>query len=102
MYNRYIRNDDGVYTRIPQEDRPPASSGAGPERSSPSGGQVPPPNTGDTSPPKQEQRSPEGGSRWSDGLTGMLRHFLDQPGPCGHRGPPAAGAAILPLPGGCR
>lgn len=78
MYNRYIRNDDGVYTRIPQEDRPPASSGAGPERSSPSGGQVPPPNTGDTSPPKQEQRSPEGGSRWSDGLTGMLRHFLDQ------------------------
>ena len=21
MYNRYIRNDDGVYTRIPQEDR---------------------------------------------------------------------------------
>ena len=78
MYNRYIRNDDGVYTRIPQEDRPPAFSGTGPERSSPSGGQVPPPNTGDTSPPKQEQRSPEGGSRWSDGLTGMLRHFLDQ------------------------
>ena len=76
MYNRYIRNDDGVYTRIPQEDRPPASSGAGPERSSPSGGQVPPPNTGDTPPPKQEQRPPEGGSRWSDGLTGMLRHFL--------------------------
>ncbi len=59
MYNRYIRNDDGVYTRIPQEDRPPASSGAGPERSSPSGGQVPPPNTGDTPPPKQEQRPPE-------------------------------------------
>ena len=87
MYNRYIRQDDGsytrvtddgVYTRIPQEDRPPASSGAGPERSSPSGGQVPPPNTGDTPPPKQEQRPPEGGSRWSDGLTGMLRHFLDQ------------------------
>ena len=25
MYNRYIRNDDGVYTRIPQEESPPAS-----------------------------------------------------------------------------
>lgn len=23
MYNRYIRNDNGVYTRIPQEEAPP-------------------------------------------------------------------------------
>ena len=47
MYNRYIRNDNGAYTRIPQEEKHPGAS--------------PPP-----------------GGRTIDGLTGFLRHLLDQ------------------------
>ena len=54
MYNRYVRNDNGVYSRIPQEDAAPPPQ----EEASP-----PPP------PP------PPGGG---DGLTGLLRHLLDQ------------------------
>ena len=49
MYNRYIRNDSGSYTRIPEE-----------ERQSPPPSGPPPPQSG------------------SDGLSGFLRHFLDQ------------------------
>ena len=26
MYNRYLRNDDGVYTRVPMPDPPPESA----------------------------------------------------------------------------
>ena len=47
MYNRYIRNDNGAYTRVPQEEK--------------SHGTPPPP-----------------GGRTIDGLTGFLRHLLDQ------------------------
>ena len=47
MYNRYIRNDNGAYTRIPQEEK--------------HHGAPPPP-----------------GGRTIDGLTGFLRHLLDQ------------------------
>ena len=50
MYNRYIRNDSGSYTRIPEEER----------QSPPPSGPPPPPQSG------------------SDGLSGFLRHFLDQ------------------------
>lgn len=64
MYNRYIRNDHGVYTRIPQEDAPPSGQGPAP----PPHGETPPPFGGTDAPP------PESG----DGLTGILRHFLDQ------------------------
>lgn len=63
MYNRYIRNDNGSYSRVPQEEHhaPPKQE-----------------------PPRQEHReehqeihrSPSSGK--SDGLTGILRHFLDQ------------------------
>ena len=49
MYNRYIRNDSGSYTRIPEE-----------ERQSPPPSGPPPPQSG------------------SDGLSGFLQHFLDQ------------------------
>ena len=79
MYNRYIRNDNGTYTRMPEEEphtppppQPePPPSGAPP----PSGGPPPPP------PPKQERppgpnRPPPG--QTADGLTGFLRHILDQ------------------------
>ena len=79
MYNRYIRNDNGTYTRMPEEEphtppppQPePPPSGAPP----PSGGPPPPP------PPKQERppgpnRPPPG--QTADGLTGFLLHILDQ------------------------
>ena len=56
MYNRYIRNDSGTYSHIPQEEP-----------------QAPPGNT----PPKPPPPPPPGGER-KDGLTAFLRHFLDQ------------------------
>ena len=61
MYNRYIRNDNGSYARISQEEQPH---------------QVPPKQE----PPRQEAQRPQPShSRSSnDGLTGILRHFLDQ------------------------
>ena len=79
MYNRYIRNDNGVYTRIPQEERQQP-----PQQQSPR--QTPPPippssQTGSQQrpPPPPPPSPPSGGnSRWSDGLTGFLRHILDQ------------------------
>lgn len=79
MYNRYIRNDNGVYTRIPQEERQQP-----PQQQSPR--QTPPPippssQTGSQQrpPPPTPPSPPSGGnSRWSDGLTGFLRHILDQ------------------------
>lgn len=75
MYNRYVRNDNGAYTRIPQEE-----------------------NRKPSSPPRQKQQpkqahqeqheqqshweapsfSPPPGGRTTDGLTGFLRHLLDQ------------------------
>ena len=63
MYNRYVRNDHGVYTRIPQEETEPKKNAPPP----------PPP----TSPPPPPPPPPSGG-RAADGLTGFLRHFLDQ------------------------
>ena len=74
MYNRYVRNDNGAYTRIPQEES-----------------RKPPP-PGPKQQPKQahqeqhEQQthwevppfSPPPGGRTVDGLTGFLRHLLDQ------------------------
>ena len=69
MYNRYIRNDRGTYTRIPQEESAP-----------------PPPRPQE---PRQEgskqtkadfHTTGRAGEehRWTDGLTGFLRHILDQ------------------------
>lgn len=90
MYNRYIRNDKGSYTRIPEEEgtgsggpppggRPPGDSppggpppgGPSPEGFS-SGG--PPPNGPGTGRP----HGPPHGGRPLDGLTGFLQHLLDQ------------------------
>ena len=72
MYNRYIRNDNGAYTRIPQEENkqaappPPQEPKQQAQREQPPHREPPPP------PP-----SPPGG-RTIDGLTGFLRHLLDQ------------------------
>lgn len=68
MYNRYIRGESGAYTRIPEEER----------RTSP----VPPGSTQPRQEPaddhQEEYRRSDDHDRVSDGLTGMLRHFLDQ------------------------
>lgn len=40
MYNRYLRNDEGVYTCLPQEDAPPERAAS--ERTAPPRAQVPP------------------------------------------------------------
>ena len=57
MYNRYIRNDQGVYTRIPQEEGPPP-------------GTSPPPGGGG------EHAPPQGPPR--DGQPPPGQHLLDQ------------------------
>ena len=102
MYNRYMRNDDGSYTRIPEEEPPARRPGQAPPPSG--GGQDPPPGAGagERRPPPSSGEQDRGGERhgethrertWEeppfygppppsggrgDGLTGFLRHFLDQ------------------------
>ena len=97
MYNRYIRNDNGAYARIPEERNggpspggppPGESSPGGPPPGSPSPGGPPPggpppggPSSGGPPPggpgPKRPPHGPPGG-RPADGLTGILQHLLDQ------------------------
>ena len=64
MYNRYIRNDSGGFTRIQEEDHQAAR---------PAG---PPPN--EAPPFRENSRAAGPQSRANDGLTGFLRHILDQ------------------------
>nr|WP_325241610.1 hypothetical protein [uncultured Oscillibacter sp.] len=96
MYNRYIRNDNGSYTRIPEEGPPPSggsSAGGRPPSGPPSGGSRPegpppggPPPGGPPPggappggpPPNGPGGRPPHGGRPADGLTGFLQHFLDQ------------------------
>ena len=75
MYNRYIRNDNGTYTRIPQDEpsgpqerRPPPPPSGGP----------PPQSEARRPPPPPPLPPPPGPGRIPDGLTGFLRHILDQ------------------------
>lgn len=82
MYNRYIRNDNGTYTRVPQEDAPPAADAAQSRR---------PDGTSDRPPfeqPREEysrekrhephaQASSPFGGRVTDALSDTLRHALD-------------------------
>lgn len=59
MYNRYMRNDSGVYTRMPQSDAPPPAGGSvqggphspPPPRPKPSPGSKPPPSPPPGPPP---------------------------------------------------
>lgn len=96
MYNRYIRNDNGTYTRIPQEDAPDmreSSASGGTSGHMPRDRQE---HSGEES-SREERReaareepfrrreprdgpSAQGtaGSRVTDALTGTLRHALDQ------------------------
>ena len=78
MYNRYIRNDNGVYTRIPQEERQQQPQQQSPRQPPPPA--APPPQTGGQQRPHPPPSPPPSGgnSCRSDGLTGFLRHILDQ------------------------
>ena len=70
MYNRYIRNDQGVYTRIPEDDPSPRAGPAPP----PPDGARPEDPTEPRQPPPLREDPPETG----DGLSGALRRLLDQ------------------------
>ncbi|MEG1658060.1 MAG: hypothetical protein RR288_03285 [Oscillibacter sp.] len=78
MYNRYILNDHGGYTRIQEEERREAP----PDHREPESDhrREPPPRP--NPPPEPECRQPppdaKGGGAFTDGLTGFLRHILDQ------------------------
>ena len=81
MSNRYIRNDNGSYTRIPQEEGPPQKHAPEP----PPRQETPPPPPPKQDPPREEPRRPppppsppQAAGRIADGLTGFLRHVLDQ------------------------
>ena len=65
MYNRYIRNEQGTYTRIREEEPGRTNSAPPPPKEAP-----PPP------PPPPNGGSPAG--RIADSLTSFLRHTLDQ------------------------
>lgn len=71
MYNRYIRNDNGSYTRIPEEAPPGGPSPGGPPHGDP-----PPGGPHPGGPPPGSPPPPQG--RPADSLTGLLRRFLDQ------------------------
>ena len=75
MYNRYIRNDNGSYSRIPEEEHSPPSGGTAPPPPPP-----PPPPGPENSPPKPGNPvgNPGNPGRTRDGLTGILQHILDQ------------------------
>ena len=79
MYNRYIRNDQGVYTRIPEEDPRRPQDGPPPpgHPEHGSGGQAPPPGGGPPPPPPPHPSPPPSGDG-QDSLTGLLRRLLDQ------------------------
>lgn len=70
MYNRYIRAEDGSYTRVSEEEprRAPPRQDASPH--------VPPPESSRTPPPPDEP--PCSGTGGSDGIAGYLRRILDQ------------------------
>jgi len=76
MYNRYIRNDNGSYTRVPQEETPSSE-----KRQEHPPRQTPPPPPGPEAKPAEPHPScstPTGLGGITDGLTGFLRHILDQ------------------------
>ncbi len=77
MYNRYIRNDNGTYTRMPEEEsHTPRSNPEPPPSGAPPAPPPPPPPGQDRPQPPNTGKPPPG--RVADGLTGTLRHILDQ------------------------
>ncbi|WP_312635615.1 hypothetical protein [Oscillibacter sp.] len=99
MYNRYIRNDDGSYSRIPEEDArsgpggpSPSSGGFGPGPGGPPpppsggfgagpGGPPPPPGGGGGGPfppPKDPFFGPPPPPLHGEGFSATLRRLLDK------------------------
>ena len=81
MYNRYIRNEQGGYTRIREEEPSQAGSAAYSDfRGQNSQEPHQAPNEGEAHRWEEagnQEASSEGGRR-GDGLSGFLRHLLDQ------------------------
>ncbi|MBQ9330059.1 MAG: hypothetical protein IJ221_03635 [Oscillibacter sp.] len=112
MYNRYIRDSRGAYTRVPEEDRPPEREERLPF---PAGREAGPPHRREEAPEREERRPsyreealereerrppheedrdrrpppgpppgpphrppPAPPEESGDGLSGVLRHFLDR------------------------
>lgn len=65
MYNRYIRTDDGTYTKVSEEETPSGQPRQEPRQDSP------PPD----GPPPYSPPPPFGGG---EGIAGYLRRILDQ------------------------
>ena len=86
MYNRYIRNDNGSYTRVPQEEVRQDAPRQEPSQQAQAPPSPPPPPPGPGPGTRQQSRSPprpspppqNGAPPFVDGLTGFLRHILDQ------------------------
>lgn len=72
MYNRYIRNDQGRYTRIPEDEPEYRQKGGQEQRAEhgPAGGDRPGPQAASRPPPHEE--------RDGDGISHLLRHLLDR------------------------
>lgn len=64
MYNRYIRTDNGVYTRIPQQDE---------EQREP-----PPKKTQERHENSSGEKKKNSEERMTDGITDILRGLLDR------------------------
>ena len=79
MYNRYIRNDTGSYSRIPEEETPPRT---GPPPRQPPPGQAPPPKPPpprqEAPPPRWESPPPPPRQEASDVIARALRGLLDR------------------------
>lgn len=71
MYNRYIRRDDGTYTKVAEPD-PPRQEPTGPGSKPP----PPPPDDPNESGPRSGGPPPSFGG--TEGLAGYLRRILDQ------------------------
>ncbi|MEG1917600.1 MAG: hypothetical protein RR092_02990 [Oscillospiraceae bacterium] len=75
MYNRYIRNDQGSYSRIPTDDAPPVADAfheSPPPEDTPPRRDTPPPPHWETPPPTGNPKQGD------NGITGYLRRLLDR------------------------
>ena len=74
MYNRYIRNDRGVYTRIPESDEPHPAAAAAP----PPGSSSPKAESQETHWIPPERFSPQMPPDSGDHLSRTIRRLLDR------------------------
>ncbi|MDO4812651.1 MAG: hypothetical protein Q3995_03910 [Eubacteriales bacterium] len=60
MYNRYLRNDDGIYTRIPMQESPPSQNS-------------PPPQAAQFAQSSRFQRIPQEGEQFLQRMLGKFK-----------------------------